>query len=88
MITPDKNPLEWAMFMYELEDAQENLSDLIVSLSNNSTDEMDFKIRLFHIYEHLNRALHGRNTVGEISSEQWQKNSQLPKNLNLFDDSN
>lgn len=89
MITPDKNPVEWAMFMYELEDAQEHLTNLIKMLNNTRlTDESDFKVQLFHIYEHLNRSWHSRNTIGEISSDQWKKNSQLPKNLNLFDASN
>jgi hypothetical protein len=88
MITYEKNPPEWDLFIYELEDAQEHLSDLIENLSNGSSDEMDFKIRIFHLYQHLNRAWHSRNTIGEISSDQWEQNSQLPKNLNLFDDSN
>lgn len=55
MIDPQRNPLAWAMLMYELEDAHEHLGNLIRDM-DTSTDEVDFRIRLAHVYAHLNRA--------------------------------
>lgn len=60
MINSKDRPVEWALFLYELEDAK----------------------------KHLNRAWHSNSTsiVGEISSAQWQANSQFPASLKFFED--
>ncbi len=87
MINSKDHPVEWALFLYELEDAEEHLKNLIMQLySKSDIDEIEFKTHLFHVYEHLNRAWHSRNTIGEISSTQWQANSQFPASLKLFED--
>lgn len=53
MIDPQRDPLAWAMPMYELEDAQEHLGHLIREMK---ADEVAFRIDLGHVYAHLNRA--------------------------------
>ena len=53
MIDPQRDPLAWAMLMYELEDAHEHLGKLIREMK---ADEVAFRIDLGHIYAHLNRA--------------------------------
>lgn len=53
MIDPQRDPLAWAMLMYELDDAHEHLGNLIRDMR---ADEADFRIQLAHVYAHLNRA--------------------------------
>jgi hypothetical protein len=82
MINNKEQPVGWAMLMYELEDAQEHLSDLVGRLSHKgSIDETDFKIQLGHIYSHLNRAWNGRNNEEAVFDEQWRTQSRFPSDL-------
>lgn len=53
MIDPKRDPVAWAMLMYELEDAHEHLGNLIRDMC---ADVIDFRIQLARIYAHLNRA--------------------------------
>ncbi|ONG39877.1 hypothetical protein BKE30_08375 [Alkanindiges hydrocarboniclasticus] len=87
MINSKDHPVEWALLIYKLEDAKEHLKNLIKQLTaKTGMDEIAFKTQLFHVYEHLNRAWHSRNTIGGISSTQWHANSQLPVSLKFFED--
>jgi hypothetical protein len=53
MIDPQRDPLAWSMLMDEREDTHEHLGNLIRDMT---TDEVDFRIQLAHVYAHLNRA--------------------------------
>ena len=82
MIDKKTNPVEWAILMYGLEDTKEHLSNLIDELhSKKYLDETDFKIKIGHIYSHLNRIYHSRNHVGEISDKEWLQYSRFPKDI-------
>lgn len=82
MIDKESNPIEWAMFMYELEDASEHLTTLIDKLStspNFSEDEL--KIHIAHIYSHLNRAWHFRNTTAQPTELQTYTAGKFPTDI-------
>lgn len=82
MITRDSAPLEWSSLMYELEDAKEHLEELISKMTSDPDfDEVEFRIRLGHIYSHLNRAWNRRDLIGEEYGEQWLQHSQFPVDL-------
>lgn len=58
------DPVFWATFVHQLEDARVHLSQLIEDMCNrNQIDEIDLGIRLGHIYGHLNRTWNGRHLV-------------------------
>jgi len=83
MINKEVNPVEWAGLMFELEDAKEHLTALIVNIENDPEfDETDFQIRLEHVFSHLNRAWFRRALVGELSDEKWAIASSFPSDLN------
>ena len=80
MINEKSHPVEWALLMYELEDTQEHLSNLINELhSKKHLDKIDFEIKISHIYGHLNRIYHSRNHVGEISDKEFIEYSKGTK---------
>jgi hypothetical protein len=82
MINRESNPVEWAAFMYELEDANEHLATLISELGSvKELSEEDFAVQMAHIYSHLNRAWSTRNTLGTISEVQRHSASQYPRDL-------
>ncbi len=82
MINKKENPVEWALMMYELEETEEHLSDLMKVLqSKEAIDEPDFKVQISHIYTHLNRIYNSRNHVGEITDKDSYKYSYFPKDI-------
>lgn len=82
MINKYKNPIEWAQFLYELEDASEHLTKLVEELQEcESPSEEDFAIQLGHIYAHLNRAWNSRTQSEAECESQRESNSQFPKDL-------
>ena len=86
MIKKDKSPVQWAAFMYELEDAKEHLERLILDLeSDPDFDEINLRIDLGHVYSHLNRAWFQRNTELDCSKpEEFEKASQFPIDLDPY----
>jgi hypothetical protein len=76
------NPVEWASFLDELDDAREHLADFIQSLQDGGTlDEADLRVNLGHVYAQLNRAWHSRSHSGEITEELWPEFSRFPADL-------
>ncbi|MGB7208813.1 MAG: hypothetical protein WBD27_09165 [Pyrinomonadaceae bacterium] len=82
MINEKDNPVEWAILIYELDDAREHLETLLKEMSEagDFTDE-DFAASVGHIFAHLNRAWNTRNVVSEITSERTDAMSQFPTDL-------
>jgi hypothetical protein len=82
MINARDNDVAWAMFITELDEAREHLTDLIDGLVKaGEGNDVDLSIHLGHVYAHLNRAWHSRNQDHEISEEQWPRFSQFPKDV-------
>lgn len=62
MISMKQQPVAWAMLMYDLDDAREDLESLLSKMQNDPEfDEDYFRIWLGHIYWHLNCAWNRRN---------------------------
>ena len=82
MIKKDADPVGWAMLMFELTDAQEHLAKLVENLdSDPGYDEGNLRIELGHVYSHLNRAWHRRNTSENLPDAEWDAAGQFPKDL-------
>jgi hypothetical protein len=76
MITKKDNYAEWALLLYELEDAKEHLETLMQEMADDPEfDEVDYRIGLGHIYTHLNRAWNARNRLGTTRLRNGMKNS-------------
>jgi hypothetical protein len=83
MITKKDNHAEWALLLYELEDAKEHLETLMQEMADDPEfDEVDYRIGLGHIYSHLNRAWNARNRLGtDWTQERHEEFSQFPKDI-------
>lgn len=82
MISKESTPAAWATLMYELEDAREHLTTLILEMRSEANyDEVNLRIDLGHVFAHLNRAWYLRDLTEELDHEQWQHASQFPKDL-------
>ena len=82
MINKSDNPVEWALLMYELDDAQEHINELLAEIKDkNNVEENDYKICIGHIYSHLNRATNSRNHIGEISDNEFIEYSKFPQDV-------
>jgi hypothetical protein len=84
MIDRRTDPVAWATLMYELEDAQEHLSNLCKELTSNSEyGDVEFQIDIAHVYSHLNRAWNGRNATEQQSNDEslWRQWSQFPTDI-------
>jgi len=79
MIDKKLQPVEWAAFMYELEDAREHLEKLIKDVENiPNYGEPELRIDLGHVFAHLNRAWRGGRHVDDAD---WESASQFPDDL-------
>ena len=82
MLTRQSNPTEWALLLYELDDAREHLDVLLEALSKNGAiSEEELRIDLGHVYAHLNRAWNGRAMQGEQSDDIRAENSKFPEDI-------
>jgi len=83
MINERENPVEWALALFELSDAEEHLAELTKQMKDNGRiDEEDLRISLGHVYSHLNRAWNSRNRSKEASDSDLEKESEFPDDLN------
>lgn len=82
VISNEGAPVEWAMLMYELDDAREHLQSMMSKMTSDpSFDESVFRIDLGHIFSHLNRAWNRRDLVGELDDHAWQEARKFPTDL-------
>ena len=82
MISMDDAPVAWAMLMYDLDDAKVDIETLMTAMQNDPDfDEDCFRVRLGHIYWHLNRAWHRRNIPEELSENEEVKAGRFPDDL-------
>jgi hypothetical protein len=83
MISMKDAPIAWAMLMYDLDDAKEDLESLLAEMRNDSAgvDEEYFRIRLSHIYWHLNRAWNRRYVPDDLVEIEDANAGQFPDDL-------
>ncbi len=80
MINNQNNPVNWAMLLYELSDAHEDLGNIFNEMNDaGKIDEVDFRIRLGHIYSHLNAAWNSRNRESETTDKEYEGERQFPR---------
>ena len=85
MISKDSAPVGWAGLMYELEDAHEHLGALISHMNSDPNfDETNFRIELGHVFSHLNRAWHRRDTGDGLNEVEWVTASNFPTDLDTI----
>jgi len=80
MINRNDNPVGWAMFLYDLDDAHEHLGDLIKKISTNTEyGESELRIDLGHVYAHLNRAWRRRHIPEDFTMSEWDAAGAFPQ---------
>ena len=85
MINEKDNPVEWALMCYQFEEVAEHLQNLSNEIVPNAEiNEEEFNVQMGHIYSHLNRIWNSRNHIGEISDENFEEYSKLPKDIKLY----
>ena len=76
-----------AAILYNLEDAQEELAQIMGEMlrSQAEVDETEFKVRMAHVYSHLNIAWNMRNVsetdLESADGEQMNAWSRFPTDL-------
>ena len=82
MINSNDNPVQWALWLAELDEAHEHLGDLISNLTADSDyDEARLRIDLGHVMAHLNRAWARRNSKGNLTQEEFDSFREFPRDL-------
>lgn len=82
MIDNEKNPVEWALMLFDLDEARKHLEDLIDQMSRDKgIEEEDFAVGLGHVFAHLNRNWNSRKLEGPIPENEWSAYSQFPTDL-------
>ena len=82
MINQKDNYVEWALLLYQLDDARQHLEQLIKKMSEDADyGEEEFQIDLGHVYAHLNRAWRLRNEVAGMPVGEWERFSRFPDDL-------
>lgn len=82
LISKKDNPVEWSLIIYDLDELEEHLTNFIEDFhSKDQYDEEEYKIKIGHLYAHLNRIYNSRNHIGEISDEEFEKYSNFPLDI-------
>lgn len=79
------DPLHWAMFVHQLDEAREHLAELTEEmLTRGEIDEIDLCIQLGHIYGHINRAWNCRKLKGaDVSDWYTDSSSSFPTDVTI-----
>ena len=82
MINKNDNPVQWALLLYELDDAIEHLGDIVKEMNiKGNIDEVEYRTSLGHVYSHLNRAWNSRNRTKEKDRDEFLAESQFPDDI-------
>ena len=82
MISRDLNPMGWALFLDELQDAHEHLGNLLREISSDPEfEEIQLRSHLGHVYAHLNRAWRRRNVPEDLSDVEWEAAREFPVDI-------
>ncbi len=82
MINEKDKPVEWALLLYDLDDAREQLASLVDQMNKDGRiDEEEYAVRLGDVFAKLNRGWNARDHVGEISDSDFDRFSRFPSDL-------
>ena len=73
MINSEDNPVQWALWLEELNEAHEHLGELIKRLSSEANyDEARLRVDMGHVMAHLNRTWARRNSTGDLTEDEFE----------------
>jgi hypothetical protein len=82
MINRDDNPVQWALWIEELNEAHEHLGKMIDQLiSERDYAESDLRVDMGHVMAHLNRTWARRNSTSEMTDDEFESFREYPKDL-------
>jgi hypothetical protein len=82
MINRNDNPVGWAMFLTDREDAHEHLGNLIKEIASDTEyGESELRIDLGHVYAHLNRAWRRRYVAESFTEAEWAAAGAFPDDI-------
>ena len=82
MINRDDNPVQWTLWLAELQEAHEHLANLIETLSSDRNyDESRLRVDMGHIMAHLNRCWARRNSTSDLTDEEFEAFREYPRDL-------
>jgi hypothetical protein len=82
MINRDEHPVQWALWLSELQEAHEHLGRMIEGLVKDSDyDEARLRIDMGHLMAHLNRSWARRNSTCDMTDEEFETFREYPKDL-------
>ena len=82
MINRDDNAVQWALWLDELNEAHEHLGKLIEKLvAERDYDESRLRIDLGHVMAHLNRSWAQRNSIRDMTDEEFEAFREYPQDL-------
>jgi hypothetical protein len=82
MINRDENPVQWVLWLEELQEAHEHLGELIGKLSADSEyDESELRVDMGHVMAHLNRAWARRNSTADLTDEEFESFREYQQDL-------
>jgi len=82
LVNRDDNPVQWALFMDELEEAREHLGRLIADITTDRNyDEDRLRIDMGHLAAHLNRGWGRRNCTRDLTDEERESWREYPQDL-------
>lgn len=78
----NENYLVWVQVVDELSEAKEHLDKVIKEITGEAQMlEDDLKVDLGHVYAHLNRTWHLRNSKEGVEKENWGEISKFRDDL-------
>ena len=73
MINSEDNPVQWALWLEELNEAHEHLGELIKRLGSEANyDEARLRVDMGHVMAHLNRTWARRNSTGDLTEDEFE----------------
>lgn len=82
MINRDDNPVQWVLWLDELQEARDHLGKLIESLNaERDYDESRLRVDMGHVMAHLNRSWARRNSTSDLTDEEFESFREYPQDL-------
>ncbi|MCZ2074302.1 MAG: hypothetical protein LC130_04810 [Bryobacterales bacterium] len=82
MINRNDDPVGWAMFVQELQDAHEHLANLLKDMkADTDYGEPELRVDLGHVYAHLNRAWRRRLVSSDFTDTEWEAAGEFPQDI-------
>jgi hypothetical protein len=82
MINRNENPVQWTLWLDELNEAHEHLGKLLEDLiADREYDESRLRIDSSHVMAHLNRSWARHNATSDLTDEESESSREYPQDL-------